>query len=80
MLLFSIKELVVVKAGFVGDMLELKAYVLRDYQIEEEMKKRVSPLHLSNEIKVNARICDGDGKSLYSGKRTIYGRDGSTNL
>ncbi len=78
--LFSIKELVDVKAEFVGDVLELKAYVLRDYQIEEEMKKRVSPLHLSNEIKVSARICDGDGKSLYSGKRTIYGRDGSTNL
>ena len=69
--LFEIKELVDVKAKFVGNVLELKAYVLGDVQIQNEIQKRVSPLLTGKKIKIRTQICDGDCKSLYSGKRMI---------
>ena len=69
--LFDIKELIDVKAEFAGDVFELTAYVLRDVQIQEEIQKRVSPLLPDNKIKISTCICDGDCKSLYSGKRMI---------
>lgn len=69
--LFDIKELVDVKAEFAGNMFKLKAYVLRDIQIQEEIQKRVSPLLPDNKININTQICDGNCKSLYSGKRMI---------
>ncbi|HHT25524.1 MAG TPA: phenylacetate--CoA ligase [Clostridiaceae bacterium] len=69
--LFDIKELVDVKAGFAGNVLELKACVLGNVQIEEEIQKRVSPLLSDNKLKISTQICEGSCKSLYSGKRMI---------
>ncbi len=69
--LFDIKELVDVKAEFAGNVLELKAYVLGDAQIQKEIEKRISPLLVDKEIKISTQICDGGCKSLYSGKRMI---------
>jgi phenylacetate-CoA ligase len=69
--LFDIKELVDVKAEFASNVLELKAYVLGDAQTGEEIQKRVSLLIPDYEITVRTRICDGDCKPLYPGKRMI---------
>ncbi len=69
--LFDIKELVDVKAEFTENILMLKAYVLKDVQIQEEIRKRISPLLPDNKMEISAQICDAGCKPLYSGKRTI---------
>lgn len=69
--LFDIKELVDVKAAFVGNVLELTAYVLEKSSIQEEIQKRLSPLLPEHKIIIRTQICDGECKSLYPAKRMI---------
>jgi hypothetical protein len=69
--LFTMNELVDVKAEFVGNVLELKAYVLGEAQIQKEIQKRVSSLFSDRKIKIHTQICNDDCMSLYPAKRVI---------
>ena len=67
--LFDIKELIDVKAKFIGNTLEVSAYVLKDNETQKKIQKRISLLCPNN--KINIKVCDNNCKSLYLGKRII---------